>query len=48
MIPIAGVTVHPDRLVVEGHGAPPLNVAPSEVGLEDSDLSGVGGGVWFQ
>lgn len=41
---IAGVTVHPDRLVVEVHGAPPLNVAPSEVGLKDSDLGGVGGG----
>lgn len=41
---IASVTVHPDRLVVEVHGAPPLNVAPSEVGLKDSDLGGVGGG----
>lgn len=37
------VTVHPDRLTVHLHGAPPLNVAFSEVGLKDSDLSRVGG-----
>lgn len=38
------VTVHPDRLSVTIHGAPPLNVAFSEVGLKDSELSRVGGG----
>jgi DNA invertase Pin-like site-specific DNA recombinase len=38
------VTVQPDRLVVEIHGAPPLNVAFSEVGLKDSNFRGVGGG----
>lgn len=41
---LAGVTVHPDRLQVEIHGAPPLNVAFAEVGLRDSGLGGVGGG----
>jgi hypothetical protein len=40
---LAGVTVHPDRLQVEIHGAPPVNVAFGEVGLRDSGLSGVGG-----
>jgi len=38
------VTVQEDRLTVTLHGAPPLNVAFSEVGLKDSDLSRVGGG----
>jgi len=38
------VEVHPDRLTVAIHGAPPLNVAFSEVGLKDSELSRVGGG----
>jgi hypothetical protein len=38
------VTVLPDRLVVAIHGAPPLNVGFSEVGLKDSDFRGVGGG----
>ena len=38
------VTVQRDRLTVTLHGAPPLNVAFSEVGLKDSDLSRVGGG----
>lgn len=38
------VTVHPDRLEVRIHGAPPLNVGFSEVGLKDSELSRVGGG----
>lgn len=38
------VTVHPDRLVVTVHGAPPRNVAFSEVGPKDSELSRVGGG----
>lgn len=37
------VEVHKDRLTVAVHGAPPLNVAFSEVGLKDSDLSRVGG-----
>lgn len=41
---VEGVTVHPDRLTVTVHGAPPLNVAFSEVGLKDSELSRVGGG----
>lgn len=41
---LASVTVLPDRLVVEVHGAPPLAVAYPEVGLKDSGLSGVGGG----
>ncbi len=41
---LAAVTVHPGRLVVEVHGAPPLNVAFSEVELKDSELSGVGEG----
>ena len=38
------VTVHPDRLVVALHGAPPLNVGFSEVGLKDSNFQRVGGG----
>ena len=38
------ITVHADRLRVEIHGAPPLNVAFGEVGLKDSGLGGVGGG----
>lgn len=38
------VTVHPDRLTVAIHGASPLNVAFSEVGLKDSEMSRVGGG----
>ena len=44
--PLGEVTVHPDRLVVEVHGAPALNVAFSEVGLKapDSEIGGVGGG----
>lgn len=41
---VESVTVHPDRLTVHLHGAPPLNVAFSEAGLKDSELSGVGGG----
>jgi len=41
---LADVTIHPDRLQVAIHGAPPLNVAFHEVGLRDSGLSGVGGG----
>lgn len=43
---LASVTVQPDRLVVEVHGAPPLNVAFSEVGLKapHSEFAGVGGG----
>ena len=41
---LADVTIHPDRLQVAIHGAPPLNVAFAEVGLRDSGLSGVGGG----
>jgi hypothetical protein len=43
---LAGVTVLPDRLVVEVHGAPALNVAYSEVGLKPphSEFHGVGGG----
>lgn len=44
---LAAVTVLPDRLVVEMHGAPPLQVALDEVGLKsppDSDFRGVGGG----
>lgn len=40
---LGSVTVHPDRLVVSIHGAPPLNVGFSEVGLKDSNLGGVGG-----
>lgn len=39
------VEVHEDRLTVALHEAPPLNVAFSEVGLEDSDSSRVGGGI---
>ncbi|MGB3412055.1 MAG: recombinase family protein [Microthrixaceae bacterium] len=38
------VTISNDCLAVTLHGAPSLNVAFSEVGLKDSDLSGVGGG----
>lgn len=38
------ITIHPDRLTLHFHGAPPLNVAFSEVGLKDSELSRVGGG----
>lgn len=38
------ITIHPDRLTVQFHGAPPLNVAFTEVGLKDSELSRVGGG----
>ena len=45
---VQDIVVHPDRLTVRLHGAPPLNVAFSEVGLKDSDLSRVGGGVLFQ
>ena len=41
---VESVTVHPDRLTVHLHGAPPLNVAFPEAGLKDSELSGVGGG----
>ena len=41
---LADITVHPDRLQVTIAGAPPLNVAFSEVGLKDSTLGGVGGG----
>ncbi|HEX2574936.1 MAG TPA: recombinase family protein [Aquihabitans sp.] len=41
---LSAITVHPDRLVVQVHGAPALNVAFSEVGLKDSELSGVEGG----
>ena len=37
------VEIHTDRLTVHIHGAPPLNVAPSEVGLKDSGLNRVGG-----
>jgi len=37
------VTAHRDRLSVTIHGAPPLDVAFSEVGLKDSELSRVGG-----
>ena len=37
------VTVHPDRLPETPHGAPTPNVGFSEVGLNDSELSGVGG-----
>ena len=40
----AAVTIHPDRLQVQVHGAPPLNVAYREVGLKDSENVGVGGG----
>lgn len=40
---LADITVHPDRLQVTIAGAPPLNVAFSEVGLKDSTLGGVGG-----
>ena len=39
---IQHVEIHADRLTVHVHGAPPLNVAPSEVGLKDSGLSRVG------
>lgn len=39
-----GVTVHPDHLEVTVHGAPRLNVLLSEVGLGESQISGVGGG----
>lgn len=38
------VEVHQDRLTVAINGVPPVNVAFSEVGLKDSDLSRVGGG----
>jgi len=44
---LGSVTVLPDRLVVEVHGAPPLQVAFGEVGLKsppDSEFRGVGGG----
>ncbi|MGE0881257.1 MAG: recombinase family protein [Acidimicrobiia bacterium] len=41
---LESVTVHPDRLVVAIHGAPPLNVGFTEVGLKDSENRGVGGG----
>jgi hypothetical protein len=41
---LASVTVLPDGLVVEVHGAPPLNVGFGEVGLKDSEKGGVGGG----
>jgi site-specific DNA recombinase len=43
---LAAVTVHPDRLRVEIHGAPPLNLTLSEVGLKapHSEFGGVGGG----
>jgi site-specific DNA recombinase len=41
---LAGITIHHDRLAVEIHGAPPLNVAFAEVGLRDSEFRGVGGG----
>lgn len=47
---LAGVRVLRDRLVVEIHGAPPLQVALSEVGLKsppDSDFRGVGGGTHY-
>lgn len=37
------VEVHHDRLRVHLNGSPPLNVAFSEVGLKDSELSRVGG-----
>lgn len=42
---LGSVTVFPDRLVVEVHGAPALNVALSEVGLKapDSEFRGVEG-----
>lgn len=38
------IAVHPDRLVVQVHGAPALNVTFSEVGLKapDSEISHVG------
>lgn len=38
------VAVHPDHLEVTVHGAPRLNVLLSEVGLGESQISGVGGG----
>ncbi len=38
------VEIHADRLTVHIHGAPPLNVDPSEVGLKGSGLRRVGGG----
>lgn len=38
------VTVCPDHLEVSIHGAPPLNVTFSEVGLSESQIVGVGGG----
>lgn len=44
---LSAVRVLPDRLVVEIHGAPPLQVALEEVGLKsppDSEFRGVGGG----
>lgn len=40
---IEHVTVLPDHLVVEAHGAPPLRVAFAEVGLKESGSGGVGG-----
>lgn len=41
---VENVTVLPDHLVVEVHGAPPLRVAFAEVGLKESGSGGVGGG----
>lgn len=38
------ITALADRLAVTVHGAPSLNVAFSEVGPNDSELSCVGGG----
>jgi site-specific DNA recombinase len=41
---IESVIVMPDHLQVAVNGAPPLKVLPSEVGLKDSEIAGVGGG----